>query len=78
MTQTVQFTVTGGDPIHCEGCEQRITTMLRRLAGVEQVKASHETQQIAVTFDPDQVQADAISGRLAQGGFETAPQGEYA
>jgi copper chaperone CopZ len=76
MTQTIQFAVTGGDTIHCESCEQRINTMLRRLTGVERVQASHETQQVVVTFDPDQVQADAIRTKLAQGGFETALQGE--
>jgi copper chaperone CopZ len=77
MTLTVQFTVTGGDPIHCAGCEQRITTMLRRLPGVEQVDASHETQQVVVTFDPGQVKPDAIRAKLAQGGFQTASQGEH-
>lgn len=78
MTQTIRFVVTGADPIHCAGCEQRITTMLRRLPGVEQVEASHETQHVVVTFDPNRVQADAIRARLAQGGFATASPGEHA
>ena len=73
MAQTVQFTVTGQDTIHCESCEQRITTALRRLVGVEDVQASHETQQVIVTFNPEQVDAAAIRTKLAQTGFEVQP-----
>lgn len=78
MPQTVQFAVTGQDAIHCEACEQRITTALRRLVGVEDVQASHETQQVVVTFDPQQVDARAIRSKLEQTGFEAQPQGDSA
>ena len=74
MPQTVQFIVTGAEPIHCESCEQRITTALRRLLGVEDVQASHATQQVTVTFDPAQVDPEVIRTKLAQTGFEAQLQ----
>ena len=69
MQKTVQFVVTGAETIHCESCEQRITSALRRLLGVEDVQASHETQQVTVTFDPAQVDPEVIRTKLAQTGF---------
>ena len=74
MAQTAQFIVTGAESIHCESCEQRITTALRRLLGVEDVQASHETQQVVVTFDPSQVDPEVIRTKLAQTGFEARLQ----
>ncbi len=74
MPQTAQFIVTGAEAIHCENCEQRITTALRRLLGVEDVRASHETQQVVVTFDPAQVDTEVIRTKLAQTGFEAQLQ----
>lgn len=78
MMQTIQLIVCGGDPIHCAGCEQRIGNALRRLPGVASVQASHRTQQISVTFDPDRVTAEQIRAKLAQIGFDVEPAGERA
>lgn len=78
MTQTIHFTVSGRNPIHCEGCEQRIGNALRRLRGVEAVQASHKTQQVRVAFDPVQVSAAQIRAKLAQAGFEAEPAGGSA
>lgn len=75
MTETFHFIVTGKDPIHCEGCEQRITHALRRLAGVIDVLASSETQHVEVTVDPQQVDAEQVQSKLLQVGFEVGQEG---
>ena len=74
MAQTAHFIVAGAETIHCASCEQRITNALRRLLGVEDVRASHETQQVVVTFDPAQVDPEVIRTKLAQTGFEAQLQ----
>lgn len=66
----VQFEVIGEERIHCAGCESRIATALRRLAGVEEVQASAETQQVKVTIDPARVSAEVLSARLQQLGYQ--------
>jgi copper chaperone CopZ len=69
MAQTLHYTVTGEQKIHCAGCEERITNALRRLPGVQDVQASHETQRVAVTFDPAEVSADKVKAKLVQLGY---------
>jgi len=76
MTQTLNFTVTGEQTIHCAGCEQRIDNALRRLPGVQEVEASAQTQHVRVRFDPAQINPDQVQSRLAQLGYEATPQGD--
>ncbi len=68
--QTIDFTVTGEQTIHCAGCEQRIQNALRRLDGVEGVQASHKTQEVLVTIDPGLVSSKQIQDKLEQIGYE--------
>lgn len=75
MAQTLDFTIIGEDKIHCAGCEQRIGNALRRLPGVQDVRASAQTQQVAVTIDPGRVRPDEVRAKLAQLGYEATPQG---
>jgi len=70
MAQTAPFTVTGDQKIHCAGCEERITNSLRRLLGIQDVQASHETQRVAVTFDPALVSPDKVTATLEQLGYK--------
>lgn len=70
MTQTAQFTVTGEQTIHCEGCEQRIGRALKRLDGVESAQASVEGQRVVVKFDPDKVGTNELRDRLDLLGYE--------
>jgi Cu+-exporting ATPase len=69
MTQTIDLTVTGDQPIHCASCEQRIDTGLRRLPGVRTVRASSKTQRVEVAVDPTQVSAEQVRDKLEQLGF---------
>jgi copper chaperone len=63
MANTVTFAVTGEQKIHCAGCEERITNPLRGLPGIQDVQASHDTQRVAVTFDPTRVKPRAGAGK---------------
>jgi copper chaperone CopZ len=75
MTRTAEFTVTGDQKIHCEGCEQRIDRALRRLSGVHSVEASAESQRIVVEVDPAQVDTDQVRERLDLLGYEVTGGG---
>lgn len=70
MARTVEFKVREGTPIHCGGCEERIGRALGRIPGVETVQASRETQEVHVTFDPEQATAEQVRAKLARAGFE--------
>ena len=72
MTQTLNFTVVGDQKLHCQSCEQRVATALRRLSGVQTVEASATTQQVIVRCDPQQVQAAQVQAKLEQLGYEVA------
>ncbi len=78
MANTVRFTITSENPIHCESCERRIATALRRLPGVEQVTASSKTQEVTVVFDPAQVSEAQLRTKLEQVGFAPATNGGRA
>ena len=75
MTRTIEFTVTGEDKLHCAGCEQRVGHTLRRLAGVQDIWASAESQQVVVTIDPTQVSPQQVQSKIEQLGYEVMPQG---
>lgn len=70
MTNTLNYTVTGDQEIHCEGCEQRINRALERLDGVETVKASTQTQRIAVETDPAQTDPEQLRERFDLLGYD--------
>lgn len=75
MINTIDFTVTGEQKIHCEGCEQRIDRALRRLPGVQDVEASAETQRVAVTLDPDRIGPEQVRERLDLLGYRVTEGG---
>ncbi len=70
MTQTVDLTVIGEERIHCQSCEQRVSNALRRLDGVQDIRASAQTQQVEVRFDPSRVQPEQIQAKLERMGYE--------
>jgi copper chaperone CopZ len=70
MAQTVELVVTGEEKMHCAGCEQRVSNALRRLPGVQEVRANAATQHVLVTIDPSQVGADQLRAKLEQLGYQ--------
>ena len=73
-TNTLKFTVTGDDEIHCEGCEQRIGRALDRLDGVTSVEASAQTQRVVVETDPAQTDSDQLRERFDLLGYEVTTE----
>ena len=71
--EMVEFTVTGEPTIHCSGCEQRIGNALRRLSGVQDVRASAQSQRVVASIDVTQVSADQLRAKLEQIGYHVAP-----
>lgn len=69
-TNTMNFTVTGEQEIHCEGCEQRISRALKRLDGVMTVNASAQSQRIVIKTNPTQIDPDQLRERLDLLGYE--------
>ena len=70
MAQTLEFVVTGEEKMYCAGCEQRVSNALRRLPGVQEVRASAATQHILVTIDPNQVGSEQVRTKLEQLGYQ--------
>src|SRR5581483_3547888 len=73
MTQAINFTITGERKLNCHGCEHRVVTAVRRVPGIEVVQASVQTQQVAVSIDPMQVQPGQVREKLNQMGYEVTP-----
>ena len=70
MVQTLEFVVMGEEKMHCAGCEQRVSNVLRGLPGVQEVQANATTQQVRVTIDPSQVGAEQVRAKLEQLGYQ--------
>ena len=64
MTQTLH--VTG---MTCGGCENAVKRTVGRLDGVTEVTASHEQQQVGVTFDPARVDLATIKEKIEKLGY---------
>jgi copper chaperone len=75
MANTTEFTVTGEQKIHCEGCERRIDRALRRLPGILGVEASAESQRVVVEMDPEWVSSEEVRERLDLLGYRVTEGG---
>lgn len=73
-TKTMNFSVTGDQQIHCEGCEQRISRALERLDGVQAVEASAQNQHISVETDSAQTSPDQLKERLDLLGYDVTAE----
>ncbi|MEW6152746.1 MAG: heavy-metal-associated domain-containing protein [Actinomycetota bacterium] len=69
----LSLTVTG---MNCTGCEQRISSVLGRLDGVQSVQADHQSGVIRLEYDPSLVTAETIASRLADAGYERSDPAE--
>jgi Cu+-exporting ATPase len=74
VTHTIEFTITGGQTLHCEGCERRVSTALSHIKGIQDVRASAQTQRVAVTIHPSQIAPEQVQAKLEQMGYEVTPE----
>lgn len=73
MATNLEFRVTGEQKIHCEGCEERIGRALKRVSGVETIKASAKEQRVSVSIDPARTNAEQVRTKLQELGYEVKP-----
>jgi Cd2+/Zn2+-exporting ATPase len=64
--------VIGEQTMHCGGCESTVAFALKQLPGVQQVEASHKTQRIDLTFDPQLLDLERVRQELAWTGYQVA------
>lgn len=53
----------------CNGCERTVQTAVGKLAGVQDVKASHLDSTAIVTFDKTQANYDEMKAAIADKGY---------
>ncbi len=53
----------------CEGCAERITSVLKSLPGVKDVKSKVFQKQILVNYYADQIKPEELRTTLAKDGF---------
>jgi copper chaperone CopZ len=76
MIVGLRYAVTGEERIRCAGCEHRIRHALRRqLAGVHEVLASAEEQEIAISINTERTRPEQVERHLKQLGYDVAPLG---
>ncbi|MFE6649757.1 heavy-metal-associated domain-containing protein [Nocardioides sp. NPDC057772] len=74
MTEQISLRVSG---ISCAGCEQRARAVLRRMPGVVEAAADHDTGQVnVVVADGSRLDRAQVAARLSAAGFD--PVGEVA
>jgi copper chaperone CopZ len=71
MLKSITLEVVGDQRIVCGGCEERIEGLLKRLEGVEKVRAKARNQRVEVLFDATRLDANTISNRLGNAGYQT-------
>lgn len=69
-TKTQVLQAIGDRTMHCGGCEHTVQFTLKQLPGIHQVNASHKTQHITLTFDPDIVSLERVKQELDWIGYQ--------
>lgn len=54
----------------CTGCEQRIGAVLRRVEGVREVTADHDTGRVEVRVGPELTDRGVLAERIGVAGYE--------
>jgi Cu+-exporting ATPase len=67
MTDRVRFPIEG---MTCTSCASRITRVVRKLDGVEQVTVDLGSDACAVAFDPARSSLVVIAAAVRQAGYE--------
>jgi copper chaperone len=67
VIETVLLSVTG---MTCGGCENAVKRAVMKLAGVQEVSASHREGTVVIVRDPDQVSLETIRRQIAALGYQ--------
>ena len=69
-TETKTLKVIGKQMMHCHGCESTVKYTLKKLSGVQEVEASHKSQQIDLSFDPQALDMEQVRQELEWIGYQ--------
>ena len=69
-TRAITLKVIGEREMQCAGCENAVKAALKKLPGILNVEASHQTQNVDVTYDPDKVGVDNMKAALLKAGYQ--------
>lgn len=53
----------------CEGCAEKITTALKALSGVKEVKSKAFKKQVQVNYHPEQIEQEELKKALEKEGY---------
>jgi copper ion binding protein len=70
MHETATLRVTG---MTCGGCENAVKRAVGQLDGVAEVAASHEAEEVVVTYDAARVGPEAIAAKIQRLGYQVVP-----
>lgn len=70
MLKSITLEVVGDQKIACEGCEERIETVVKSVEGVNKVRAHARNQRIDVLLDTAVVAPAAVVEKLNKAGYE--------
>ena len=59
--------------MHCDGCERSIANALKRIDGVAEVSADHESGVVTVRLDRE-VDAATLTGAIGDAGYDVIPE----
>ncbi len=66
------------DGMHCSTCEVFLETTARKEGGVYDAEASYAAEAVKVSYDPDEISADAVTDSLSRLGYTARERGESA
>jgi copper chaperone CopZ len=68
--ETKMLKVIGRQKMRCGGCENTVKFALKQLPGIRQVEASHKTQLLELSFDPQVVDLKRVQQELDWIGYQ--------
>lgn len=71
MFKSITFEVVGENKIHCQGCEERIEGLLKKMQGVGKARANAGNQRIEVLLDTAVLEPAGVAESLSNAGYET-------
>lgn len=75
MLKSFTFEVVGSQRINCQGCEERIESALKKVPGINKVRADARNQRVEVLLDTKVAAPSLIAEKLQQVGYEANQTG---
>ena len=71
MTEKVESVEYKCAGMHCAGCEETITTEVKKTEGVKDVKADSKSKIVTVSFDANKTNKENVSKSINAAGYDT-------